>query len=108
MDQGIMSSLSAKLLNVNIDGQPRVHVLTRVPFTATLWLAVALNGIVTGTWAHQLSSESLRKWGTALDQIWHGRWWTFVSDTVFVHRPSMYFGILIFIPVSVGVYEWLV
>lgn len=81
--------------------------LARVPFATALWLAVAAVGIWTGTWRHELHPAKLQRWGEGLEQLWNGRWWTLLTDTVFVHGPVMYWGILAFIPVSVGVYEWL-
>lgn len=86
-----------------------VHrVLERAPFASALWLAVALVGIWTGTWQHPLHPAKLERWGDGLGQLWQGRWWTVFTDTVFVHGPVMYWAILLFIPASVGIYEWLV
>jgi phosphatidylglycerol lysyltransferase len=86
---------------------PVRRVLARVPFAVALWLAVALVGIGTGTWVHELHPARLERWGNGLGQLWQGHWWTLVTATVFVHGPAMYWAILLFIPASVGAYEWL-
>jgi hypothetical protein len=83
------------------------HALARVPFATALWLAVAWVGIRTGTWAYELHPAKLERWGDGLGQLWQGRWWTVFTDIVFVHGPLMFWAILVFIPASVGVYEWL-
>ena len=83
------------------------RILGRTPFATALWLAVALVGIWTGTWEHPLHPAKLERWGDGLGQLWQGRWWTVFTDTVFVHGPLMYWAILLFIPASVGAYEWL-
>ena len=81
------------------------HLLAELPFTILLWLAVAGTGIATGIWAHPLAPALLERWGVGLEQLWRGRWWTLLTSTLLAHGPAMYWGLLLFIPASVGVYE---
>jgi hypothetical protein len=69
---------------------------------------VALTGLASGTWAHQLPAQVLHRWGTGLHQLLHGRVWTLLTGGAFSHGPFMYWAlILALIPLGVGVYEWI-
>jgi hypothetical protein len=66
-------------------------------------LLVALNGgVVTG----KLSAAAASRWGFGFHNLWEGKFYTLLSAPFLVRNLGMLVGILLFLAVSVGIYEW--
>ena len=69
-------------------------------------LGIVTVGFLTGTYAGALSPILRKRWGFALHDLWQGTWYSLVSEVWFTRYPFMFWGILAFVILSIGVYEW--
>ncbi len=80
--------------------------VARIPFTLAFALMIGSAGAVTGSWRGPLNAHVLSRWGFSLHDVWDGTWYSLVTSVFLCNRPVMFWGILIFLFVSVGAYEW--
>ncbi|MBD3887549.1 hypothetical protein IFO70_39085 [Phormidium tenue FACHB-886] len=81
-------------------------MLRRVPFTLAMTIGILLVGIFTGTTTGSLDPILRQKWGFALHDLWDGTWYSLVTEVLFTTDPVMLCGILVFVWLSIGIYEW--
>ncbi len=87
-------------------GNSLLHVLRRVPFTLVMLLGIGTVGVLSKSATGEVAPSILRRWGFALHDIWQGAGYSLVTEVLFTHGPFMFWGILGFVVVSIGVYEW--
>ena len=83
-----------------------VRGLRRVPFTLVMLLGIGTVGVLSGSAANEVSPEVLSRCGFALRDLWQGTWYSLVTEVWFTHSAFMYWGILGFVVLSIGAYEW--
>jgi len=82
-----------------------VSWLFRCPFTLLLAAGVILAAIATGTWVHPSDPATLARWGYGLHDFRDGTWYSLLTSVFLTNRPFMFWGILVFVFLSVGGYE---
>lgn len=83
-----------------------VKIICRVPFTLVMLIGIGTVGFLTGAFKGELAPNLLQRFGFSLDDLWQGTWYSLVTEVWFTGHPSMYWGILVFVVVSIGIYEW--
>lgn len=83
-----------------------VKVLWRVPFTLVMLLGIATVGVLSGSATNEIAPDVLNRWGFALRDLWQGTWYSLITEVWFTHSAFMYWGILGFVVLSIGAYEW--
>ncbi|HEY9640442.1 MAG TPA: hypothetical protein V6C57_08160 [Coleofasciculaceae cyanobacterium] len=81
-------------------------MLRRLPFTLMMAIGILLIAILTGTTTSTLNPTLRQQWGFALHDLWDGTWYSLVTEVLFTTDPIMLCGILIFVWLSIGIYEW--
>jgi len=83
-----------------------LSVLPRAPFTTVLEVAILGIALANGSAIGDLSAAISRDWGFDPFHFWEGRWHSLATGTVLVRNLAMLSGILGFLVISVGIYEW--
>jgi hypothetical protein len=55
---------------------------------------------------HRIDADVYTRWGFAWHDVVDGTWYALFRGVFFTNRPLMFWGILPFVGLSVGVYEW--
>jgi hypothetical protein len=84
------------------------HLGQRLPFTLVMLAGIIIVGIATGTPTQPIAVAPQQRWGFAFADFSHGAWYSLFTSVLLVNRPLMFWGILLFVGGSVGIYEWLV
>lgn len=79
---------------------------TSIPFTSIIATGILLIGIITGTTTGRLDPILRQRWGFALHDLWDGTWYSLATEVLFTTNPLMLYGTLIFVWLSIGIYEW--
>lgn len=80
----------------------------RIPFALLLTVAIAIIAAATGAWTHRISPAVYSTFGYSTEDLWNGRPWTLLTAIFLTGRPAMTWLIIVFTPIAIGVYEWLV
>lgn len=84
-----------------------MHLLRRVPFTASVVLLIVVLAIATGTaWSPLERSDWYADVGFGPPALQDGRWWTVVTGSLFALQPLQYPVVLVFFALPVGLCEW--
>ena len=82
------------------------RLIRRVPFTLLMLSGIGTVGFLTGTNAGELAPVLAQRWGFALHDLWQGTGYSLMTEVWFTRHPFMFWGILAFVIVSIGIYEW--
>lgn len=77
------------------------------PFAVALTVLIAAIATATGAWSRRISPHILEEFGYSTQDLWSGRPWTLVTSIFLTSRPAMSWIIMVFAPLSIGLYEWL-
>lgn len=80
-------------------------MIRRLPFTLFIEIGILIAAIATHTITGKLNPLLRQQWGYALHDLWDGTWYSLVTEVLFTTDPFMLIGTLIFVWVSIGVYE---
>ena len=78
----------------------------RLPFTLLMLAIMLIVGLLLGSYHVDLSDGPYTRWGIGYPNLVAGKWYTFVTSVFVTRRPFMLYGLMTYVAVVVGYYEW--